>query len=53
MKIFYAWNLYQLNGGENMWYRSEPDLFRSKGHEVVIYEKDNKAIESYSSFPHF
>jgi glycosyltransferase involved in cell wall biosynthesis len=31
-----------------MWYRSEPDLFRSKGHEVVIYEKDNKAIESYS-----
>lgn len=48
MKIAYAFNYYQLHGGENMWYHSEPDLFRARGHEVVIYSRDNKDIESYS-----
>ncbi|MFZ4683204.1 MAG: glycosyltransferase, partial [Terrimicrobiaceae bacterium] len=48
MKIAYAFNYYQQHGGENMWYNSEPDLFRARGHEVVIYSRDNKEIESYS-----
>lgn len=50
MKIAYAFNYYQLHGGENMWYNSEPDLFRARGHDVVIYSRDNQDIEKFS-FP--
>lgn len=49
MKILYAWNLYQQQGGENMWYPSEPELFRSRGHEVCFYERDNKELSSFST----
>lgn len=48
MKILYAYNLYQRAGGENLWFESEPDLFRARGHEVVVFRKDNTDIESYS-----
>src|SRR5579862_219334 len=50
MKIAYAFNYYQLSGGENMWFNSEPDLFREHGHEVGIYSRDNKDIQSFSRF---
>jgi len=29
LKILYIYNLYQQQGGENLWFESEPDLFRS------------------------
>jgi glycosyltransferase involved in cell wall biosynthesis len=44
MKILYAWNLYQQQGGENMWYPSEPALLKENGHEVCFYERDNSDI---------
>lgn len=50
MKILYAWNLYQQQGGENMWYPSEPELFRSHGHEVFFYERDNKDLQKFNVF---
>ena len=50
MKILYAWNLYQQQGGENMWYPSEPALFRSRGHDVCFYERNNKDLQNFGSF---
>jgi glycosyltransferase involved in cell wall biosynthesis len=48
VKILYAFNYYQQHGGENQWYRSEPELFASRGHEVSIYSRDNKELENFS-----
>lgn len=48
MKILYAWNLYREHGGENHWYPSEPNLFRSRGHDVLIYDRDNREIDKFS-----
>src|SRR5262245_53612017 len=45
MKILYAWNLYREHGGENHWYPSEPNLFKSRGHSVEIYSRDNREID--------
>ncbi len=44
MKLLYIYNLYQEQGGENLWFESEPDLFRAKGHEVFVYRRDNSDI---------
>ncbi|MDX2079445.1 MAG: glycosyltransferase [Terrimicrobiaceae bacterium] len=49
MKILYVWNLYQQQGGENMWYPSEPELFRERGHEVCFYERDNSDLRSFGA----
>lgn len=32
-----------------MWYPSEPELFRSRGHEVCFYERDNKDLNTFST----
>lgn len=48
MKILYIYNLYQQSGGENQWVQSEPDLFQARGHEVVIYRRDNSEIRDFS-----
>jgi glycosyltransferase involved in cell wall biosynthesis len=48
MKLLYIYNLYQQSGGENLWFDSEPTLFRNHGHQVVIYKRDNQEIEQYS-----
>jgi len=48
MKLLYLFNLYQQPGGENLWVRSEPELFRARGHDVIIYERDNKEIQGWS-----
>ena len=48
MKILYIYNLYQQAGGENLWVQSEPDLFRARGHEVVVYRRDNCEIRNFS-----
>jgi len=49
MKILYAWNLYQQQGGENMWYPSEPELLKSRGHEVCFYERDNSDLKNFGT----
>ena len=48
MKILYIYNLYQQSGGENQWVQSEPDLFKARGHDVVIYRRDNSEIRDFS-----
>lgn len=48
MKILYIYNLYQQSGGENLWFDSEPTLFRNHGHQVAVYKRDNREIEQYS-----
>jgi glycosyltransferase involved in cell wall biosynthesis len=48
MKLLYIYNLYQQAGGENQWVQSEPDLFRARGHEVVVYRRDNNEIRDFS-----
>ena len=45
MKILYAFNYYREHGGENQWYRSEPELFESRGHQVSIYSRDNRELD--------
>ncbi len=44
MKILYIYNLYQQEGGENLWFESEPDLFRARGHDVTVYCRDNDEL---------
>jgi glycosyltransferase involved in cell wall biosynthesis len=44
LKILYIYNLYQQQGGENLWFESEPDLFRAHGHEVTVYRRDNNEL---------
>jgi glycosyltransferase involved in cell wall biosynthesis len=48
MNILFIYNLYQQSGGENQWVQSEPDLFRARGHNVVIYRRDNNEIHDFS-----
>ncbi len=48
MKILYIYNLYQQSGGENQWVQSEPDLFKARGHDVVVYWRDNNEIRDFS-----
>jgi glycosyltransferase involved in cell wall biosynthesis len=48
MKILYIYNLYQQSGGENQWVQSEPDLFKARGHDVVVYRRDNNEIHDFS-----
>jgi glycosyltransferase involved in cell wall biosynthesis len=47
MKLLYIYNLYQQPGGENQWVESEPELFRARGNEVVIYRRDNNEIREF------
>ena len=48
MKILYIYNLYQQAGGENLWVQSEPDLFKARGHGVIVYKRDNHEISTFS-----
>lgn len=48
MKILYIYNLYQQTGGENLWVRSEPDLFTARGHQAIVFRRDNKEISDLS-----
>ncbi len=47
MKILYVYDLYRENFGENLWVQSEPDLFANRGHEVVVYRRDNREIQTF------
>jgi glycosyltransferase involved in cell wall biosynthesis len=48
MKILYIYNLYQQPGGENQWVEREPELMRGRGHEVLVYKRDNNEISQFS-----
>lgn len=50
MKILYIYNRYQQEGGENLWFESEPDLFRAHGHEVTVYCRDNRELRQLSAW---
>jgi glycosyltransferase involved in cell wall biosynthesis len=50
MKVLYIYNFYQQSGGENLWFDSEPNLLRSHGHSVVVYKRDNRELEQYSTW---
>jgi glycosyltransferase involved in cell wall biosynthesis len=48
MKILIIHNRYKFEGGEEAMVSAEIDLLRNKGHEVVISELNNNAINKYS-----
>ena len=48
MKVLYIYNLYQQPGGENQWVEREPELMRGRGHEVLVYKRDNNEISQFS-----
>ncbi len=49
MKILVVHNAYYYRGGEDTVVDAEVALLRSKGHQVVIYSRDNKEIDEISS----
>src|SRR5690349_15575441 len=44
MKIMLVHNHYQLPGGEDRVYALEHELLKSRGHEVVTYERSNSEV---------
>jgi glycosyltransferase involved in cell wall biosynthesis len=50
MKILVAHNHYQQNGGEDTVARSEFNLLKDFGHDVRLYERDNREIKNSSFF---
>ncbi len=48
MKILVAHNSYQHQGGEDAVVNAEIDLLRSHGHEVAVYRRHNREIDSMS-----
>ena len=49
MKILVVHNKYKYRGGEDTVVDAEVLLLRKKGHEVLIYNRDNKEIDQISS----
>jgi glycosyltransferase involved in cell wall biosynthesis len=49
MRILLAHNYYQQPGGEDAVVRAEKQLLEDRGHQVVLYERHNSEIESYSA----
>ncbi len=50
MKILLAHNRYLIPGGEDESFRAEADLLRQHGHDVTLYEEDNRKVESLGKF---
>jgi glycosyltransferase involved in cell wall biosynthesis len=48
MKILFAHNAYQQQGGEDVVFRLERDMLRAAGHEVVEYRRCNDEIKDLS-----
>lgn len=48
MKVLLVHNRYQQPGGEDAVFEAERDLLRSRGHQVVVYERHNAEIADYS-----
>jgi glycosyltransferase involved in cell wall biosynthesis len=49
MKIVLVHNTYQQPGGEDAVFRSERDLLRSAGHDIVEYQRSNGDVRHYVS----
>ncbi|HUO17207.1 MAG TPA: glycosyltransferase [Verrucomicrobiae bacterium] len=47
MKIIIVHNHYQQPGGEDVVFQQETALLRSKGHEVVVYTRNNSDVNTY------
>ena len=45
MKIFIGHNSYQHPGGEDAVFRSEAQMLRARGHEVLLYERSNQEVQ--------
>src|SRR5579863_44782 len=52
MKIALVHNVYQQPGGEDSVYRSERDLLKIAGHEIVEYVRSNEEVSQYVSIGH-
>jgi glycosyltransferase involved in cell wall biosynthesis len=50
VKILIIHNRYRQPGGEDVVVQSQAELLRSHGHEVRLYEKDNREIDRYGLF---
>lgn len=50
MKILIVHNRYQQSGGEQGVVDAQIRLFREKGHEVILFERDNNEISRYRIF---
>ena len=50
VRVLILHNRYRQPGGEDVVAQSQAELLRSKGHEVRLFEKDNKVIDSYGLF---
>jgi glycosyltransferase involved in cell wall biosynthesis len=50
MKILLAHNHYLIPGGEDESFRAEADLLRQNGHDVTLYEEDNRKVENLGKF---
>ena len=46
-RILIIHNKYRIPGGEDVCASAQTELLRAKGHEVRVFEKDNKVIDSY------
>jgi glycosyltransferase involved in cell wall biosynthesis len=49
VKILLVHNYYQQPGGEDQVFRAESQLLREAKHEVLVYEKGNEEIKTYTS----
>ncbi|HYF50984.1 MAG TPA: glycosyltransferase, partial [Planctomycetota bacterium] len=47
MRILILHNRYRQPGGEDVVVEAQAELLRSRGHDVRLFEKDNKVIDSY------
>lgn len=50
MRILAAHNYYRTPGGEDAVFKSECELLKSFGHEVILYERSNRELDAFSSF---
>lgn len=53
MRILIGHNYYQTRGGEDAVVRSECDLLKSYGHDVVLYERSNEELDTLSVWQKF
>ena len=52
LKIALVHNVYQQPGGEDSVFRSERDLLKNAGHEIVEYVRSNEEVSQYGSIGH-
>jgi len=47
LKIVLVHNFYQIAGGEDSVFKNEAEMLQNDGHEVLLYTKDNHAIQTF------